>query len=851
MPGTNLTRDEAATRSSALTVENYRVTLDLSAVLADDAETFVSDTTIRFANTGPAATTFLDLVAEEVVAVTLNGQEIDPASAFVDNRVELSGLAAENTVNVQARCRYSRSGEGLHRTVDPDGNVYLYTQFEVPDARRVFAVFDQPDLKSTFTFIVTAPAGWKVVSNSPTPEPSPAGEGLARWEFATTVPMSSYITALVAGPYHEVRRTWQGDYDPIDQGLFVRQSLAEHLDAEDLFTVTEAGFGFFESMFGMPYPFGPKYDQLFVPEYNMGAMENAACVTFRDDMLFRSRATQARYESRANTILHEMAHMWFGDLVTMAWWDDIWLNESFAEWAAHLANAETGLNPQSWTSFCSGRKNWAYIQDQLPSTHPIATEMVDLDSIWLNFDGITYAKGAAALRQLVAWVGDEEFRGGLRAYFTKHAWGNTRLADLLTELETASGRDLTSWSEEWLRKAGVNTLTADYDLDSEGRYTRFDVVQTAHPDWPTLRSHRIGIGLYTKGAGGLSRTERVDVDVVGERTSIGKLVGIQAPDLLLLNDGDLSYTKIRLDQRSLASLVEAIDTIDDPLARVLCWNAAWDMTRDAQMKARDFVALVLRGVASESDITAVTGLANNATTALYRFCSPDHFEVLADQWAQGVRQLLEQAEPRSDHQLIFARVIAGAARSEDDAAFVAGLLDGTDRLDGLAVDTDLRWTLLSGLARLGRVDHASIDAELERDNTTAGHENAAAARASLPTSEAKDRAWELAVVAADTPNELQRKVATRIWLPGQHELLEPYIDRFFDEAPTVHKRKGVQMGGVVLTYLFPAEVSDRVLAQVDELLESDRISDQSTRRPMVEKQADLRRAMAARAFDAS
>jgi aminopeptidase N len=851
MPGTNLTRDEAAIRSSALTVENYRVSLDLSGVLADDAETFVSDTLITFAHSGPGDATFLDLVAEEVLAITLNGHEVDPATAFVDNRIELSGLSAENTVTVRARCRYSRSGEGLHRTVDTDGNVYLYTQFEVPDARRVFAVFDQPDLKSTFTFSVTAPAGWKVISNSATPQPTPVGSGIARWVFDTTVPMSTYVTALVAGPYHEVRRTWQGDYDPIDQGLYVRQSLAAHLDVEDLFAITEAGFGFFESMFGMPYPFGPKYDQAFVPEYNMGAMENAACVTLRDDLLFRSRATRARYASRANTILHEMAHMWFGDLVTMAWWDDIWLNESFAEWAAHLANAETGLNPQSWTSFCSSRKNWAYLQDQLPSTHPIATDMVDLDSIWLNFDGITYAKGASALRQLVAWVGDEEFRAGLRAYFAKHAWGNTRLSDLLSELETASGRDLTAWSEEWLKKAGVNTVTADYDLDADGRYTRFDVVQTAHPDWPTLRSHRIGIGLYDKGDRGLFRTERVDVDVVGERTSIGKLIGLQQPDLLLLNDGDLSYTKIRLDERSLASLVDAIDTIEDPLARVLCWGSAWDMTRDAQMRARDFVALVLRGVGSESDITAVTALSNNAAIALHRFCSPEHYEELARQWAHGVRQLLERAAPGGDHQLIFARVFAAAALSDEDAAFLAGLLDGTDELHGLQVDTDLRWTLLLGLARLGRLDDAAIDAELERDDTTAGRENAAAVRASLPSAAAKERAWELAVVASDTPNELQRKVAMRIWLPGQADVLEPYIDRFFDEAPTVHQRKGVQMGGVVLRHLFPGEVSDRVLAKVDELLQSDLITDQSTRRPLVEKQADLRRAMAARAFDAS
>jgi aminopeptidase N len=851
MPGTNLTRAEARARAAALTVGNYRVDIDLTGVVDADAATFGSVSTITFSHSGTDDSTFVDLVAEEVTGITLNGRALDPATAYVDSRVELSGLASDNSVTIGARCRYSRSGEGLHRTVDTDGRVYLYSQFEVPDARQVFAVFDQPDLKATFSFTVTAPADWKVISNSPTPEPIPAGEGLARWEFETGRPMSTYVTAIVAGPYHEVRRSWKGDYDPIDQGLFVRQSLAQHLDADDLFATTEAGFGYFESMFGMAYPFGPKYDQAFVPEYNQGAMENAACITLRDDLIFRSRATSARYESRANTVLHEMAHMWFGDLVTMAWWDDLWLNESFAEWASHSANSETGLYPEAWTSFCNSRKNWAYLQDQLPSTHSIASDMIDLESIWLNFDGITYAKGASALRQLVAWVGEDEFRAALRSYFSKHAWGNTSLDDLLAELENASGRDLEAWSDEWLKTAGVNTLAADTDLDADGRYTRFEVVQTAHPDWPTLRSHRIGIGLYSKGSGGLTRTKRIDVDVVGARTSIDALVGVEQPDLLLLNDGDLSYCKIRLDERSLASLIDGIDTIDDPLARALCWGAAWDMTRDAQMRARDYVELVLRGVGSESDITAVSTISLLAARAVHRFSSPDNSGALADRWSAGVRQLLEQAAPKSDHQLIFTRAFAGAARSDDDAAFLTGLLDGSVKLDGLDVDTDVRWSVLSGLARLGKVDHADIDAELARDDTTAGKENAAAARASLPTAEAKERAWELAVVSSDTPNELQRKVATRIWLPGQHDLLDPYIDKFFDEAPSVHQRKGVQMGGVVLTYLFPDEISDRVLGKVDALLDSGQVTDEPTRRPLVESRAELRRAMAARAFDGS
>jgi aminopeptidase N len=853
MPGINLTRDEAAQRSKTLSVQGYQIELDLSAAQTEGVTTFGSTTVIRFTATEPGTSTFVDLIADSVQELTLNGVALDPAHAFVDSRIELTDLAADNELRVVATCRYSRTGEGLHRSVDPsDGNVYLYTQFEVPDARRVFATFEQPDLKARFDLTVIAPAHWQVVSNSPTPEPVPAESAdpavpAARWQFPTTPVMSTYLTALIAGPYHVVRDTYTGKYGSIPLGVFCRQSLAQYLDADDILLITKQGFEFFEDLFAMGYPFA-KYDQLFVPEYNMGAMENIGAVTFRDDMVFRSRATEARYEARSNTILHEMSHMWFGDLVTMKWWDDLWLNESFAEWASHHADSRATRFRDAWTTFCNQRKNWAYRQDQLPSTHPIATDMVDLEAVTVNFDGITYAKGASALRQLVAWVGEEEFIAGLRSYFAKHAWSNTTLADLLVELEAASGRDLSQWTAEWLRTAGVNTMRADFDLDADGAYTRFEVVQTAHPDWPTLRSHRLGIGLYQTGPDGLTRARRLEIDVVGERTPVPELVGVAQPDLLLLNDGDLSYTKIRLDERSQASLVEHIADLSDSLARALCWSAAWDMTRDAQMRAGDFVRLVLRGVGTETDLTAVQTLLQYGLTALWSYTHPTNVDALVREWDDRLRALAESAEAGSDHQLAFAHIYAASVTDPQAADVLAGWLDGS--LPGLTVDSDMRWALVTGLARLGRFGEDEIAAELRNDDTVTGAQNAAAARASRPTAEAKAWAWDTAVVRQDVPNETQRSVCRAFWQPRQEELLEPYVDSYLAEAPPVWKRMGPQLATTMLVGLFPRHGGDQVLAKVDAFLAEAELGD-ATRRYVAEGRADLARAMAAREFDGS
>ncbi|HEV2798419.1 MAG TPA: aminopeptidase N, partial [Nocardioides sp.] len=632
MPGTNLTRDEAATRASLLDVTSYTVDLDLMSATQPDQGTFGSVTTLEFTCREPGASTFADLVAPTVREITLNGRTLDPATAYVDNRIALDDLEATNTLVVSADCAYSNTGEGLHRFVDPvDDKVYLYSQFEVPDARRVFTTFEQPDLKAVFTFNVTAPSHWVVVSNAATPEPDEASEGASVWRFPTTKRMSTYITAIVAGEYHGEFDTYEGKFGEIPLGHYCRQSIKEHMDTAALVELTKQSFAWFEEQFDYPYPFG-KYDQLYVPEYNAGAMENAGCVTLRDEYLPRSRQARSFFEFRASVITHEMAHMWFGDLVTMKWWDDLWLNESFAEWACYWCEANATEFVDAWTGFANARKQTGYRADQLPSTHPIAADNVDLHAVEVNFDMITYAKGASVLKQLVAWVGIEPFLEGLRAYFKEWEYGNPEFKDLLATLEKSSGRELESWAQEWLQTAGVNTLAPSFELDGDGGYASFAVAQTAHEDWPTLRRHRLGIGLYDDVDGVLVRRDYLEIDVEGARTDVPELVGVKQPALLLLNDQDHAYAKIRLDERSLQTAISSLSTFEDSLPRALVWGAAWDMTRDGEMRTRDWTELVLANIGQESDAWAVTRLPSSTALAVNFYSDPSHRADLRARW---------------------------------------------------------------------------------------------------------------------------------------------------------------------------------------------------------------------------
>jgi aminopeptidase N len=801
---TNITRAEAADRSALLTVSAYDIHVDLAHVRAEGATTFPSTTTVRFAARA-GATTWIDLVAPSMRRAVLNGVELD-ATSFTGSRLPLPDLANDNELVVEADCAYMRTGEGLHRFVDPvDGSVYLYSQFEVADARRMYACFDQPDLKAAFGLTVVAPRDWQVVSSSPTPEPIPLDEETARWEFEPTPRLSTYVTALVAGPYHVVRDEYAGAHGTYPLGIFCRASLAPHLDADEVLTVTKQGFEFFETAFATAYPFA-KYDQLFVPEFNAGAMENAGCVTILEDYVFRSRVTDYAYEQRANTVLHELAHMWFGDLVTMTWWDDLWLNESFAEWASHYASVSSTRYRDAWTTFLIQRKGWAYRQTQLSSTHPIAADMVDLEAVEVNFDGITYAQGASALRQLVAWVGEKEFLAGVTAYFATHAWGNTRLADLFAELERSSGRDLSEWSRAWLETSGVTLLRAEIECDDSGVLRHVTIVQeppASPPGIPQiLRPHRIAIGLYDVTARGLERLRRVEVDVVGARTDVTELVGLAQPDLLLLNDDDLTFAKIRLDERSLRTVIASLATMRESLPRALVWAAAWDMVRDAEMPMSDWLSLAESALPAESDINVVTTLVGQVKSGIELFAAPGRRDGYRDRWAELALRQVESAEPASDLQLVFARAYAGAARTPEQAAVVRRWLTG-DAPEGLSIDTDLRWSLLQRLVALGEADAAEIDAEQVRDDTATGRRQAATARSATPTIEAKEAAWAATVESDDLPNAMLVATVTGFAQPDQRELQRPFVDRYFDVLARVWNSRTNETAQTIALGLYP------------------------------------------------
>ncbi|MEZ0364340.1 aminopeptidase N [Mycobacterium sp. pUA109] len=842
----NLTRDQAVERAALVTVDNYRIALDLTA----GESTFRSTTTVTF-DALPGADTVIDLAADTVRSATLNGRPLDVSGYEESTGLALTGLAEHNVVQIDADHRYSNTGEGLHRFVDPvDDEVYLYSQFETADAKRMFACFDQPDLKATFDISVTAPAHWQVVSNGATLS---AEDGVHT--FATTPKMSTYLVALIAGPYARWDDVYADEHGEIALGLFCRASLAQHMDAERLFTETKQGFGFYHKHFGTPYVFG-KYDQLFVPEFNAGAMENAGAVTFLEDYVFRSKVTRASYERRAETVLHEMAHMWFGDLVTMRWWDDLWLNESFATFASVLCQSEATEYTTAWTTFANAEKSWAYRQDQLPSTHPIAADIPDLAAVEVNFDGITYAKGASVLKQLVAYVGLEHFLAGLRDYFAAHAFDNATFDDLLAALEQASGRDLSHWGQQWLKTTGLNTLRADFDT-SDGRFTRFAIAQSgAAPGAGETRVHRLAVGIYDDdGSGRLVRVHREELDVDGPSTEVPALVGVSRGKLILVNDDDLTYCALRLDPASLATALERIADIAEPLPRTLVWSAAWEMTREAELRARDFVALVSAGVPAETEVGVAQRLLLQAQTALSSYAEPGW--AATQGWPAFADRLLELArgaQAGSDHQLAFVNALCTSVLSAPHTTVLAALLDAgpaDQGLAGLTVDTDLRWRIVTALARSGAVDAEFIDAEAQRDPTAAGRRNAAQAAAARPQAAVKQAAWQQVIEDDTLPNITGRSIIAGIVQPGQGALLQPFTARYFSAIGGVWQRRSSEVAQTVVVGLYPGwDISDDGIAAADAFMADPEVPP-ALRRLVSEGRAGVERSLRARAFDAS
>jgi aminopeptidase N len=847
VPGENLTKIEALTRSRLITVKNYDIEIDLREVAS--SETFHTQAVVTFL-AEPGESSFIDAIAHTVHRVVLNGKDLPVAEVFQDSRIALSGLKADNTLQIDADFLYTNSGEGLHRFVDPvDQEIYLYTQFEVPDSRRVFPVFEQPDLKATFRFTVHAPSHWEVVSNQPTPAAEPVLNG-STWNFTATPRISSYITAVVAGPYVVVRdELVSSSGKTIPLGVFSRKSLSQYLDTDYIIDITRKGFEYFESRFGVPYPF-EKYDQLFVPEFNAGAMENAGAVTFTESYVFRSHVSDAVRERRVVTILHELAHMWFGDLVTMRWWNDLWLNESFAEWASTIATAEATEWTEAWTTFQAMEKSWAYRQDQLPSTHPIVANIRDIEDVQVNFDGITYAKGGSVLKQLVAWVGEDAFFRGVHNYFVKHQWSNATLADFLEELEDTSGRKLRGWSELWLETAGVNTLYPEISVDDSGVITSFQIRQTAPVEWPTLRPHRLAVGFYNPGEDGiLQRVWRTELDIDGELSEVSEALGQVRPELILINDDDLAYAKIRLDEHSRAAAIRGLSRIASPLARALIWGSLWDSTRDAETPPQEFIELVLGNIASESESTTIRTALGQLSLVARNYVTPERRSEVLEHVATRLWDLASSAATGSDSQFQLVKAYAMLASTTEHADILRSLLEGRISLAGLVIDTDLSWELLAGLALVGAADKAEIEAALAKDNTSNGQQAAARARSLIPTTENKRAVFTELVTSPDTPNAIVRSLTLGYDLAHDPSALEPLVDDYFSMLENMWNERTYKIAEYLAEGLYPSSlVSEDLVRKSLQWLES-HPSIPALRRIVEENLAGVERSLRVRDVD--
>jgi aminopeptidase N len=845
VPGTNITQIEAAQRSEIIKVESYKIDLDVTT----GAETFLVKTTIKFAGLKPGSTTFLDCVGKRVMSAKLNGADFDPK--FDGETIFLPAIAADNTLEIEHEGIYSNSGEGLHRFVDPaDNEVYLYTQFETGDARRMYACFDQPDQKATFTISTITPKHWAVISNYGIESAKDLDNDRKHTQFATSQVISTYVTAIVAGAYTSVHDEYKGE-KTIPMGIYARKSFFQYVDAENIFEVTKQGFAYFEKTFGLAYPFG-KYDQIAVAEYNWGAMENVGCVTFHEDVLiFRSKVTERSYISRASTIHHEMAHMWFGDLVTMKWWQDLWLNESFAEWASYMAVSESTKYKNAWTEFNSVRKNWAYRADQLSSTHPIAVEMKDLDAVRTNFDGISYAKGASVLQQLVAHVGRDNFIAGLRKYFAKHAYANTELSDLITELEANSGKNLTAWVATWLRTAGVNTLRPVIALDGD-KYASVSVKQEV-PPMPVgskeLRPHRLYIGLFDIKGNSLTRRESIEVDIAGELTEIKELAGKKAADLLLINDHDQTYAKLRFDDRSVETMKKYLGQLDDSLARGLIWASLWDSTRDGELSASDYIEIALNALKGETDISMITATFMQIDTAIWAYLAPKNRDALRLSVANTAQELLASAKPGSDSQLQYARAFANNAYTPAQFESLKAMLNGS--VDGLLMDADLRWFIFLCGVKRGIFGVSDIQSEGDRDKTAHGKQYVAYAHAALPNHEAKAAAFK-SITTDDLSNTIH-SYKCRGFNENIHcDLLEAFVDEYFDAILKVWSTKGYEIAETTATLTFPTwAISDETVKKAQHWLDvTGKDASAALRRTVTEGRDAMTRSLKARAVDA-
>ncbi|WP_367040832.1 aminopeptidase N [Streptomyces sp. Je 1-332] len=833
-----LTRDEAQTRARLIDVQRYTVELDLTR----GAETFDSRTVIRFTALGQpadarAATvdTFVELKPAELRSVTLDGKALDPRG-LVENRLALTGLTAgEHELRVDAAMRYSHTGEGMHRFTDPtDGETYTYTQLFMEDVQRVFAAFDQPDLKSVFELTVTAPEGWTVLANGVTEH---VGDGT--WRAAATPPISTYLVAVAAGPWHSLRTEHRG----LPFGIHCRRSLAPFLDADadEILDVTRACYDRYHEKFDEPYPFD-SYDQAFVPEFNAGAMENPGLVTFRDEFIYRSAVTETERQTRAMVIAHEMAHMWFGDLVTLRWWDDIWLNESFAEYMGFQTTAEATRFVDTWTDFGVARKSWGYDADQRPSTHPVAPDpdaVPDTASAMLNFDGISYAKGASALRQLVAWLGEKDFLAGINTHIARHKFANATLADFIESLAHATDRDVHGWADAWLRTTGVDTLTSNVTHDT--REWTLDI------DREGSRPHRVAVGVYDRDltdSQGLVLRERHERDVPHSGAPAPRDGG--RPALIVPNDQDLTYAKIRLDEVSMETALRSLSRVPDALTRAVLWNSLRDMVRDGELDGMTYLETARAHLPAETDLALVQGVLAFATTHIAgRYLPAPLRNVALTTLTELCRDLIRRTEDGSHAGLRLTAVRGFIDVATRPDPLQEWLTEGTVP-GGPELDPELRWRVLTRLAVLGAADESAIAAELERDPSATGQEGAARCRAALPDPEAKARAWEAMFASDDLSNYLFTATAQGFWQPEQADLVREYIPRYYEDAVAVAARRGPAIADAVGRWAFPASSVDAETLHLGKQCLNNAALTPALRRKLTDQLDDLARALRVR-----
>ncbi|WP_084125898.1 aminopeptidase N [Demequina sp. NBRC 110054] len=859
MPGLNLTKIEAAARAAVVSDVAYDVALDFTL----PGDVFRSRTVLTF-DAERGTTTFLDLVAHEVTRVEIDGEEVAPASVTTDGRLRLHSLSGSTRVVVDALMPYRTDGQGVHRFVDPEtSETYLYTQFAANDARSAFACFDQPDIKGRFTFTVDAPAHWVVVSNSTTPAPAtvegamtgvaPSGSvGVSRWTFGETDPLPCYVAAVMAGPYAYAEGALTSSKGEISARVYGRAQLEAHLDAEELLGTVQAGLELYERVFGTPYPY-EKYDQLFVPEYNLGAMENVGAVTISEDrLLFRGRPSDGEREARQNVVLHELAHMWFGNLVTMRWWDDLWLNESFAEFIGTWATEKVTEFADSWVTFGANRKSVAYVQDQLPTTHAIVTEVPDTEATVSAFDMITYAKGASALKQLAAYVGEEAFFGGVASYVSRYAYGNATLAEFLAEVEASAGHDLSAWAQAWLETPGVPTLSADLVEKDDATIASLAVVETPAADFPVAHPHRLTVAGYSHGDEAFSREWEADVALEAGSVAVPEAAGKPLPDLLLVNDGDRSYAKLRLTEASVATAVAHIGDLTEAKPQALVLDALWHMCRDAQLPAEKYIDAALTALPVMANSTAAESHVRTLVVALTRYLPPTRLDAVGEEAAERLWASLLGATPASDIQLQLLKAYAQVARTPAQAARLDALVHGESRLPELTIDTDLSWLLLQSLAAAGAVDAAGIDAHLASDDTAAGRRRAAGAKAAIGTREAKRAAWE-SLVRPNGPtlnNATQYEVGLGLARVTDPALIAPLAEKILDDLLDYYVPNEGFVGARVARYVFPIATIGRVPgidAKVEAWLTAHADAPSVLRKVVVECLDEMRRAAAAQA----